>query len=78
MSIWEKLGFGGYRGFSREAEQAVEEAKKWFRPELVGRLDELIVDVYKRQALACPSRRLLRSKRSCSATASRPTTRRKA
>ena len=29
--------------FEKQAAQAVEEAKKWFRPELVGRLDELIV-----------------------------------
>ena len=26
MSIWEKLGFGGYRGFSREAEQLLQQA----------------------------------------------------
>ena len=29
--------------FEKQAALAVEEAKKWFRPELVGRLDELIV-----------------------------------
>ena len=33
----------GGRAFEKQAAQAVEEAKKWFRPELVGRLDELIV-----------------------------------
>ena len=26
MSIWEKLGFGGYRGFSREAAQLLQQA----------------------------------------------------
>ena len=29
--------------FEKQSAQAIEEAKKWFRPELVGRLDELIV-----------------------------------
>ena len=39
------LGFaaGSEAVFQTQAAQAVEEAKKWFRPELVGRLDELIV-----------------------------------
>ena len=39
------LGFaaGSEAVFEKQAAQAVEEAKKWFRPELVGRLDELIV-----------------------------------
>ena len=39
------LGFaaGAEALFEKQAAQAVEEAKKWFRPELVGRLDELIV-----------------------------------
>mgnify|MGYP004624221683 FL=1 len=39
------LGFaaGADAVFEKQAAQAVEEAKKWFRPELVGRLDELIV-----------------------------------
>lgn len=39
------LGFtaGEETVFEKQAAQAVEEAKKWFRPELVGRLDELIV-----------------------------------
>ena len=26
MSIWEKLGFGSYKGFSREAEQLLRQA----------------------------------------------------
>ena len=29
--------------FEKQSAQAVEEAKKWFRPELAGRLDEMIV-----------------------------------
>ena len=39
------LGFaaGSEAVFEKQSAQAVEEAKKWFRPELVGRLDELIV-----------------------------------
>ncbi len=39
------LGFaaGEETAFEKQSAQAVEEAKKWFRPELVGRLDELIV-----------------------------------
>ena len=39
------LGFaaGAEALFEKQAGQAVEEAKKWFRPELVGRLDEMIV-----------------------------------
>ena len=39
------LGFaaGSEALFEKQAEQAVEEAKKWFRPELMGRLDETIV-----------------------------------
>ena len=39
------LGFavGADALFEKQAALAVEEAKKWFRPELVGRLDELIV-----------------------------------
>lgn len=39
------LGFaaGEETVFEKQAAQAVEEAKKWFRPELVGRLDEMIV-----------------------------------
>ena len=39
------LGFaaGAEALFEKQAAQAVEEAKKWFRPELVGRLDETIV-----------------------------------
>ena len=39
------LGFtaGAEALFEKQAAQAVEEAKKWFRPELVGRLDEMIV-----------------------------------
>ena len=39
------LGFaaGSEVLFEKQSAQAIEEAKKWFRPELVGRLDELIV-----------------------------------
>ena len=39
------LGFaaGSEAVFEKQSAQAIEEAKKWFRPELVGRLDELIV-----------------------------------
>lgn len=39
------LGFaaGAEAVFEKQSAQAIEEAKKWFRPELVGRLDELIV-----------------------------------
>lgn len=39
------LGFasGSEALFEKQSAQAVEEAKKWFRPELVGRLDEMIV-----------------------------------
>ena len=39
------LGFaaGSEAVFEKQSAQAVEEAKKWFRPELVGRLDEVIV-----------------------------------
>ena len=39
------LGFaaGAEAVFERQSAQAVEEAKKWFRPELLGRLDEVIV-----------------------------------
>lgn len=39
------LGFaaGAEAAFDRQAAQAVEEAKRWLRPELVGRLDEMIV-----------------------------------
>ena len=39
------LGFaaGAEAGFEKQSAQAVEEAKKWFRPELLGRLDEVIV-----------------------------------
>ena len=39
------LGFaaGAEALFEKQSAQAVEEAKKWFRPELVGRLDEMIV-----------------------------------
>ena len=39
------LGFaaGAEAVFEKQSAQAVEEAKKWFRPELIGRLDELIV-----------------------------------
>ena len=39
------LGFaaGAEALFEKQTAQAVEEAKKWFRPELVGRLDEMIV-----------------------------------
>ncbi len=39
------LGFaaGAEAAFEKQSAQAVEEAKKWFRPELVGRLDEMIV-----------------------------------
>lgn len=39
------LGFAASEGiaFDRQAAQAVEEAKRWLRPELVGRLDEMIV-----------------------------------
>ena len=39
------LGFGGgaEAAFEKQSAQAVAEAKQWFRPELIGRLDELIV-----------------------------------
>ena len=39
------LGFaaGSEAAFEKQSEQAVAEAKKWFRPELIGRLDEIIV-----------------------------------
>lgn len=39
------LGFAASEetAFDRQAVQAVEEAKRWLRPELVGRLDEMIV-----------------------------------
>ena len=39
------LGFaaGAEAVFEKQSAQAVEEAKKWFRPELIGRLDEIIV-----------------------------------
>lgn len=39
------LGFAASEetAFERQAAQAVEEAKRWLRPELVGRLDEMIV-----------------------------------
>ena len=39
------LGFGGgaEAAFEKQSAQAVAEAKHWFRPELIGRLDELIV-----------------------------------
>ncbi len=39
------LGFaaGAEAAFEKQSVQAIEEAKKWFRPELVGRLDEMIV-----------------------------------
>ena len=39
------LGFaaGSEAVFEKQSAQAVEEAKKWFRPELAGRLDEMIV-----------------------------------
>ena len=39
------LGFaaGTEAAFEKQSAQAIEEAKKWFRPELVGRLDEMIV-----------------------------------
>lgn len=39
------LGFAANEetAFDRQAAQAVEEAKRWLRPELVGRLDEMIV-----------------------------------
>ena len=39
------LGFaaGAEAVFEKQSAQAVEEAKKWFRPELLGRLDEVIV-----------------------------------
>ena len=39
------LGFaaGVEAVFEKQSAQAIEEAKKWFRPELIGRLDELIV-----------------------------------
>ena len=39
------LGFvaGAEAVFEKQSAQAIEEAKKWFRPELIGRLDELIV-----------------------------------
>ena len=39
------LGFaaGSEAVFEKQSAQAIEEAKKWFRPELVGRLDEIIV-----------------------------------
>ena len=39
------LGFaaGSEAAFEKQSEQAVAEAKKWFRPELIGRLDEVIV-----------------------------------
>ena len=39
------LGFaaGSEAVFEKQSAQAIEEAKKWFRPELVGRLDEMIV-----------------------------------
>ena len=34
---------GSEAAFEKQSEAAVAEAKKWFRPELVGRLDEIIV-----------------------------------
>ena len=37
------FGAGSEAAFEKQSEAAVAEAKKWFRPELVGRLDELIV-----------------------------------
>ena len=39
------LGFGGgaEAAFEKQSAQAIAEAKQWFRPELIGRLDELIV-----------------------------------
>ena len=39
------MGFaaGSEAVFEKQSAQAVEEAKKWFRPELAGRLDEMIV-----------------------------------
>ena len=39
------LGFaaGSEAVFEKQSAQAIEEAKKWFRPELAGRLDEMIV-----------------------------------
>ena len=39
------LGFGGgaEAAFEKQSAQAVAEARHWFRPELIGRLDELIV-----------------------------------
>ena len=39
------LGFaaGAEAVFEKQSAQAIEEAKKWFRPELAGRLDEMIV-----------------------------------
>ncbi len=37
------FGMGEEAAFEKQSEQAVAEAKKWFRPELVGRLDEIIV-----------------------------------
>ena len=39
----EKIPAGSEAVFEKQSAQAIEEAKKWFRPELVGRLDELIV-----------------------------------
>ena len=37
------FGAGSEAAFEKQSEAAIAEAKKWFRPELVGRLDELIV-----------------------------------
>ena len=37
------FGAGSEAAFEKQSEAAVAEAKKWFRPELVGRLDEIIV-----------------------------------
>lgn len=39
------LGFGAGRSaeFERQKEQALAEAKAWFRPELLGRMDEIVV-----------------------------------
>lgn len=39
------MGFsaGAEAVFEKQSAQAIEEAKKWFRPELIGRLDEMIV-----------------------------------
>ena len=37
------LGRAAEAAFEKKSAAAVAEAKKWFRPELVGRLDELIV-----------------------------------